>query len=104
MVCSLVYLHTQMVPFKITIAAILFSNETLQRERRMDELKTEIESITKEGNDKTYLKFVSHEKKEKRTTNSFQINSLYNNQIGLEGCKAISAALQSVNCKLTSLR
>ena len=69
----------------------------------MDKLQTAIESITKEGNNQTSLEFVSHEKKEKRTTNSFQINSLESNQIGVEGCKVISVALQSVNCKLKSL-
>ena len=32
------------------------------------------------------------------------MNSLYENQIGAEGAKALSTALQNPNCKLTSLK
>ena len=75
-----------------------------QKQQAMNKLKTSIESITMEGNNKTYLKFVSHLKKERRTTYSFlNNNSLDGDEIGDEECEALSSALQNVNCKLTVL-
>ena len=78
-----------------------------QKGKGMEELKRKIESITKEGNNKTDLMFVSHYNKKRWKTysllNQNKNNSLFNNQIRAEGCKALSVASQSVNCKLTLL-
>ena len=77
---------------------------TNKAKRRMNDLKTKIEAITMGGNNKIFL-FVSHQKEEKRPTNSFLNNnkSLSCDKIDNEGWNAISVALQNSNCKLTEL-